>query len=44
MLYVRGMTIIVMKAGSASPAWSHLILTLFIIISAPTVISAGPTA
>ena len=39
-----GMSMMVMKAGSASAACSHLMRTTFIIISAPTVIRAGPMA
>ena len=38
------MRTMVRKAGSASAVCSHLMRTTFIIISAPTVISAGPTA
>ena len=44
MLYVMGIRMMVMKAGSASAACSHFIRTTFIIISAPTVMSAGPIA
>lgn len=44
MLYVMGMRMMVMKAGNASAACSHFIRTTFIIISAPTVMSAGPIA
>ena len=39
-----GMSMMVMKAGNASAACSHFIRTTFIIISAPTVMSAGPIA
>ena len=39
-----GMRMMVMKAGNASAACSHFIRTTFIIISAPTVMSAGPIA
>ena len=41
---VAGMMMMVRKAGSASAVCSHLMRTTLSIISAPTVISAGPIA
>ncbi len=41
---VAGMMMMVRKAGSASAVCSHLMRTTLSIMSAPTVISAGPIA
>ena len=41
---VAGMMMLVRKAGSASAVCSHFMRTTLSIISAPTVISAGPIA
>lgn len=38
------MRMMVIKAGNASADCSHLMRTTFIIMSAPTVMSAGPIA